>query len=90
VALLAGAIAGRRSAAIAAGAIVFTGGYLLNVLAELSDALSFAKDLSPYHHGVGVDPLRNGWPAGSFLLLTALAGLATAAAVIAFGRRDIG
>ncbi len=69
---------------------MFAGGYLLNVLAELSDSLAFADDLSPYHHGVGVDPLRNGWPAGSFLLLTALAALATAAAGMAFGRRDIG
>ena len=89
-ALLAGAITGRRGTAIAGGAVVFAGGYLLNVLAELSDSLAFADDLSPYHHGVGVDPLRNGWPAGSFLLLTALAALATAAAGMAFGRRDIG
>jgi ABC-2 type transport system permease protein len=70
--------------------VVFAAGYLLAVLAELSDSLSFAEDISPYHHGVGVDPVRNGWPLGNFLLLAALAIVATALAVWAFGRRDIG
>jgi ABC-2 type transport system permease protein len=88
-ALLAGAVSGRRGTAIAGGAVVFAAGYLLSVLAELSSSLSFTEDISPYHHGVGVDPVRNGWPPGSFALLVALAGVATVLAVWAFGRRDV-
>ena len=88
VALLAGAALGRRTPALAVGAVVAVAGYLLTTIAELASwAEPLAKGSPLYHATVG-NPVANGMPA-NYLILAAAGGVVLIATVLVFGRRDL-
>ena len=87
-----GAWSGRRGLAIAVGSAVTGGGFLLQSLAGVSDALQPVRWLSPWHWFIDARPIVDGW--GPMLLPTvatlALAALAVALGALRFQARDIG
>jgi ABC-2 type transport system permease protein len=89
IALLAGAVTGRRSAAIGIPAAVGVAAYLVSSLGSLVDFLEFARKASPYYHYVASDPLRHGLGLEHAGFLLAVGLLAAALAVFAFERRDL-
>jgi ABC-2 type transport system permease protein len=89
VALLIGAVSGRRGVAIGVTAAGGVAAYLVSSLASLVGALEPAQKLSPYYHYVASDPLRRGLELGHVAFLVGLALLAAIAALVAFERRDL-
>ena len=89
VTLLVGAATGSRAAAIGAGALVFGGGYLLQVVGAFVDALAPLRWASPLYVANGEAPVRTGWPWAAFAGLLVLAGAGVAAAAVWFERRDL-
>lgn len=87
--LLAGALTGRRIAALGAGAGVAVLGYALNALANQASDLEWLHAVSPYNWAFGVNPLQDGLQASAWLLY-GVALVASVAAVLAFRRRDVG
>jgi ABC-2 type transport system permease protein len=87
-----GAWTGSRGMAIAIGAGVTVGGFLLQSLASISDLLEPFKWLSPWHWFVDARPIVDGW--GPMIVPTIVTLLVSAAAVAIgdwrFQRRDIG
>lgn len=89
VALLAGAVTGRLGLSRAAAAFAAVVAYLLNGFGQLVGWLHPLRPLSPFYLYSGHDPLRTGlWLPGIAVSL-ACAALMVAAAVYAFGRRDV-
>jgi len=89
IALLVGAITGRRSTAMGVAIVVGVGGYLLASFAELASWLEPFRFLSPmYHAGVG-DPVTNGVPVANYLVLGGAIAVVLITAVGAFGRHDL-
>jgi ABC-2 type transport system permease protein len=89
IALLAGAVTGRRSAAIGIPAAVGVAAYLVSSLGSLVDVLGFARNGSPYYHYVASDPLRHGLGLEHAGFLLGVGILAAGLAVFAFERRDL-
>jgi len=89
IALLVGAAAGRRGAAIGVASAGAVGAYLLSSLAELVDFLKPLRGASPFYHYVSQDALRAGLAFDHSFVLIAVAVAATVAAVSAFARRDL-
>jgi ABC-2 type transport system permease protein len=85
----AGAISGHRGAAVAAGAAFAVAAFLWNGLAALNSSLDRFRFLSPWYHGPGTDPLRNGLAVGHLAILLGAGAAWLAIAVVAFERRDI-
>lgn len=90
IALCIGAATGRRGLARGLGAAVAVVAYLLSSLSELVSALRPARPLSPWYHALGVDPLANGFQPVHVAILAAVLLAASALAVVAFDRRDLG
>lgn len=90
VALAVAAATGSRSVAIGTATVIFAGGYLLNALAGIVEALDRFRVLSPYHHAIGTTPVVDGWAPANLAVLVALVVAALATAVAAFDRRDLG
>lgn len=90
VALLIGAITGRKALAVGATAGIAVLAFLANGLAPQVDALAWMQDLSPFAWANGTDVLRDGFDPISALLLAGVSAVATAGAVFAFDRRDVG
>lgn len=90
VAVLAGAITGRKGLAvgITAGVAVFA--FLANGVAPQVDALAWMQNISPFYWANGTDTLRDGFDPLFTLLLLGSAAAALAASVVTFNRRDIG
>ena len=89
IALLAGAVSGRRSVAIGVPAALGVAAYLVSSLGSLVDSLEFASKASPYYHYVASDPLRQGLGLGHAGFLLSVGVLASGLAVLAFERRDL-
>ena len=89
IALLAGAVSGRRSVAIGVPAALGVAAYLVSSLGSLVDSLRFASKASPYYHYVASDPLRQGLGLGHAGFLLGVGVLASGLAVLAFERRDL-
>lgn len=89
VALLVGALTGRRGLAIAisAGAAVLA--FLTQTLGELADWLRPWRVLSPFHHAAIGDTLDGRPDITGAVVLVAVTGALLFAAVLAFERRDI-
>ena len=88
VSLAVGAATGRRAIALAVAGVLAVSGYVLYALGQIVDAVEPWQPLSPFHQAVAEGPLGAGLPASfGWLAIVALAVLA--AAVPAFGRRDI-
>lgn len=90
IAFALGAATGRRAIAIGVSAAGAVAAYLVNGLAPLVDVIDSIRWLSPWHHYVAGDPLREGIATGHALVLVAIAAVAAVVAVLAFDRRDIG
>ncbi|MFA5882956.1 MAG: ABC transporter permease subunit [Acidimicrobiia bacterium] len=89
LALFVGAWRGSRAAAIGAAAAVFVGGYLLQVLAGLVDALDPLRWLSPMYLANGTTPVRSGWPPAQYGVLVAVTAVLLFASRWVFERRDL-
>jgi ABC-2 type transport system permease protein len=89
MAVLAGAVSGRRSVAIGLPAALAVAAYLVSSLGSLVDSLEFATKTSPYYHYIASDPLRHGLGLGHVAFLLTLGVLASLAAALAFERRDL-
>ena len=89
-ALCAGAVTGRRTFGLAAGAAVAVLGYVFNAVGRQSKDVEWLLNLSPYHWAYGNSPVSNGadWPAAAWLWGISAALVALAAA--ALERRDVG
>lgn len=88
VALLAGAAIGRRSPALAVGAVVAVAGYVLTTIAELASWAEPLAKVSPLYHATAGDPVVNGLPA-NYLILAGAAIALLAATVVVFERKDL-
>lgn len=84
-----GAVTGRRSAALAAGAGVAAYGYVLNALANQDPDLAWLRSISPYSWAYRNAPLAQGFDPAGIGLLAAAGGVCTAVAVLALRRRDV-
>ncbi|MGY1694748.1 ABC transporter permease subunit [Geodermatophilus sp. SYSU D00814] len=85
-----GAATGRRTVTLSVSAGVVVLAYLANSVLPQVDALSWTRDLSPFHWYLGGDPLAHGvQPGGALALLAATAVLVGVGAAV-FTRRDIG
>jgi ABC-2 type transport system permease protein len=89
VAMLVGALTGRRNLSIAVALGVAVLGFFLNALAPLSDVLKPWRALSPHYHYIGYDPLANGLDLGHALVLASFGIVMVALAAVAFERRDL-
>ncbi len=89
VALAVGAVTGRRSAALAAGAAVSALAYALDAVAKTSGTEAVAA-ISPYHWAFGAQPLASGFDWAGLAALAGLSSLLLAAALFVFVRRDVG
>lgn len=86
--ILVGAVAGRRSWALAAGAGVAVLGYVTNALGNQTDDLAWLHEWSPYSWAFSTDPLTNGWDWHIWLLFAGTA-LFLVAGWLVFRRRDL-
>ena len=89
IALLVGALTGRRGSAIGISAAVAVAAYLVNSLAPLVHALEPVRKASPFYHYAASDPLRHGLALSHATVLIAIAVAATIAAPLVFERRDL-
>jgi ABC-2 type transport system permease protein len=89
IAVLAGAVTGRRGAAIGIPAALGVAAYLVSSLASLVDSLELASKASPYYHYVASDPLRHGLGLDHVGFLLGVGFLAAGLAALAFERRDL-
>lgn len=89
VCLAAGAVSGRRSVGLGAGAAVAAYGFVLNALANQDADLGWLRNISPYSWAYRHTPLVHGadWPGLALLAGTGL--LCTLGALLALRRRDI-
>ena len=89
VALAVGALTGRRSAAVGAGAGVAVVGYVLNAIGNQSADLEWLHRFSPYDWAYANTPLADGADWGGLGLLAAGILLAVVVATVALRRRDV-
>lgn len=85
----AGAISGHRGAAVGASAAFAVAAFLWNGLAAMNGTLERFRFLSPWHHGPGTDPLRNGLVVSRLGILVGAGIVWLVVAVVAFERRDV-
>ncbi|MDJ0350181.1 ABC transporter permease subunit [Cryobacterium sp. PH29-G1] len=90
VALLGGALSGRRIGGIAAGSGVAVVGYIFNALGNQSAGLEWLHNLSPYYWAFGSNPLSSGADPATIAAFYALSLVLAAAAALALRQRDIG
>jgi ABC-2 type transport system permease protein len=88
VALLAGASSGRRGTATGVAWGVALAGYLLSVVANLSDALDWLRWGSPLHYATADDPVVNGAPV-EYLALAGACVVVFVATILVFERHDL-
>jgi len=84
-----GAATGSKSLAIAVPAVVAAVGYIINLLAPLSDSLSFTQYISVVHYYIGDRPFINGITPWHTLVLFGIATLSFAIGLYRFNRRDL-
>ena len=89
VALLVGALLGKRMAAFALSLILAVVAYFVNALAPLVEGMEDLQVLSPFYWYIGNDPLRNGFEPVHVVALVALAICCVGLAAVAWERRDI-
>ena len=89
-ALCAGALTGRKTYGLAAGAGVGVLGYVFNAVGRQSTNVEWLLDFSPYHWAYGNNPVANGadWAAAGWLW--GISGVLVALSALALSRRDVG
>lgn len=90
VALLCGALSGRRVWAIAGGAAVAVIGYVFNAIGNQSPDLTWLHALSPYSWAFDANPMTIGADWGAVGLFYGLSLLLGAVTALVLRRRDIG
>ena len=90
LALLVGAIVGRRGVVVGVATVVAAATYLANGLAPQIESLAWLQNLSPFHWFNGTGTLRDGIDLAMTLLLAGVAVVMVVAAIAAFNRRDVG
>ncbi len=90
VALLGGALTGRRAVAVGAAVALALAAFLLYSLGPLVDGLRPWLKFTPFQWALGNDPLRNGLSPGYTAVLLAGSVLLFVLSVVAFRRRDVG
>ena len=88
VALAVGGATGGRTAALATGAGVAVGTYLLNAVVSQLDAVRWLRLLSPFNYVQADDPLVHGFRPG-LLVLAAVPAVLLGLTLLAFDRRDL-
>ncbi|WP_026482259.1 ABC transporter permease subunit [Agromyces subbeticus] len=86
--IMVGAVSGRRSWALGAGAGVAVLGYVSNAIGNQTDDLAWLHDWSPYSWAFAGDPLTNGWDWQMWMLLAGVA-LFLVVGWLVFRRRDL-
>jgi ABC-2 type transport system permease protein len=89
-ALCAGAVSGRRTYGLAAGAAVGVLGYVFNAVGRQSPDLEWLLGLSPYHWAYGNAPVANGADWAAVGWLWGISAALVALAAFAVSRRDVG
>ena len=89
LALTAGAVLGRRGAAIGVASAAALAAYVLYVGGLFVDRLSAVRGISPFHQALHAGPLASAFPA-SFLTLLLVSAALVALALPLWARRDIG
>jgi ABC-2 type transport system permease protein len=89
VALLVGALTGRRAAALGAGIGLAIAAFLLQVMAPMADWLEPWQKASPFYWATSSDPLLNGLDVAAAALLLGICAALLAATAVAFHHRDI-
>lgn len=84
-----GALTGRRSWAVGAGAGVAVAGYVLQAVANNSEDLDWLRVLSPFEWAFGDAPLSSGFDWPGLALLWGGSGILIALGTLALSRRDI-
>jgi len=90
VALLFGALTGRRIWGVGGGAGVAVIGYAFNAIGNQTATVEWLHALSPYYWAFGHDPLGSGAEWGAVVLFYALSILLAGAAAAALRHRDVG
>lgn len=88
-ALTGGALTGRRSWSVGAGATVAVAGYVLQAVANNSDQLDWLRALSSYDWAFGRAPLADGADWAGLALLWGGSAILIAVSTAALSRRDI-
>lgn len=88
-ALAVGALTGRRTWAIGAGAGIAVLGFGLDAVGGMHDDVAWLAHLSPYHWAFGATPLADGFDVGGLALLWGLAALLVGVTAWALPRRDV-
>lgn len=89
VTFAAGAVTGRRTTALVAGASLGVASYVANALG-VSVGLPWLVDVTPWSWYLGAQPLTTGLDVGGLVKLAALGVLATGVGAAVFARRDLG
>ncbi len=89
IAFMLAAATGRRSLAIGVSVALAVGGYLVNSLAPLVDALGPFQKASPFYHYAAGDPLHLGVDPWHALFLLGVGATAAVVGVLLFARRDV-
>ncbi|TFC77144.1 ABC transporter permease [Cryobacterium cheniae] len=90
VAMLAGAMTGRRVWGVGAGALVAAVGYVFNAVGNQSADLEWLHAFSPYYWAYGNNPLQNGGGSGALLAFYGGSLAVLLLTTVVFRRRDIG
>lgn len=90
LALLLGALTGRRGLAIGVSTAVAVAAYLLDLYASISEAVEPFRGLSPFHYYDAAQPLRNGADPVHVAFLVVVTVFLGAFSLLAFERRDVG
>ena len=88
IALLAGSLRGAKGFALGVGWGLALLGYLINVVANLTDSLEPLRWLSPLYYATADDPIVNGVPP-EFLALAGACAVIFGATIVAFRRHDL-
>lgn len=89
IALLLGALTGRRTVSMGVTAALALVAYVVNAMGSIVDWLEPWRPLSPFYAYVGLDPLTRGLQPQAVIALLALTLVATLGAVVAFDRREL-
>jgi ABC-2 type transport system permease protein len=89
VALAVGAATGSRTLALGVAAGLALASYVANGLFALVEGLRGLREVSPWYHYQGVEPLARGLSWGSVALLALFSALLLAAALATFRDRDL-
>lgn len=88
-ALAVGAVTGRRSWSVGAGAGIAVIGYILNAVSRSNKDLQWLESISPYHWAFGNTPLTNGFDWGALAMLWGGSAVLIAIALLGLRRRDV-